>query len=97
MKKVSRKPSKKSAAKKSSPADMSRACEQDDMLDDYSHLDWSKAERGKYAKRYLEATNVVLIEPDLTDIFPNADSVNRALRALAEVIRASPYKNRRAG
>ena len=58
-----------------------------DMLDDYSFLDWSKAERGKYAKRYSEGTNVVLIEPDLTDVFPNADSVNQALRALAVIIR----------
>jgi len=65
-----------------------------DMLDDYSFLDWSKAERGKYAKRYSEGTNVVLIEPDLTDVFPNADSVNQALRALAVIIRerVSPPK-----
>jgi hypothetical protein len=60
---------------------------EDDMLNDYSFLDWSKAERGKYAKRYSEGTNVVLIEPDLTDVFPNADSVNQALRALAVIIR----------
>src|SRR5215210_4392297 len=63
--------------------------EEDDMLDDYSFLDWSKAERGKYAKRFAEGTNLVLIEPDLTDLFPNSESVNRALRALAEVIRST--------
>jgi len=67
------------------------------MLDDYSFLDWSKAERGKYAKRYAEGTNVVLIEPDLTDVFPNANSVNRALRALAEVIRAWSAEKRQTG
>lgn len=39
----------------------------------------------------------MLIEPDLTDVFPNADSVNRAPRALAEVIRASSAEKRRAG
>ena|SRR5215210_4744114 len=63
---------------------------EEDMLDDYSFLDWSKAERGKYAKRFAEGTNLVLIEPDLTDLFPNSESVNRALRALAEVIRSTP-------
>lgn len=68
--------------------------ENDDMLDDYSFLDWSKAERGKHAKRLAQGTNVVLIEPDLTDLFPNSESVNRALRALAEIIRSAPSKTR---
>jgi hypothetical protein len=36
--------------------------------------------RGKYAKRYREGTNVVLIDPDLHKLFPNAEAVNRALR-----------------
>jgi len=68
----------------------------DEMLDDYSFLDWSKAERGRYAKRYAESSNVVLIAPDVRDLFPNAETVNRALRAMAEVIRASaPAKARR--
>ena len=36
--------------------------------------------RGKYAKRYREGTNVVLIDPDLHELFPNSEAVNRALR-----------------
>jgi hypothetical protein len=39
--------------------------------------------RGKYAKRIRnEGTNVVLIDPDLMDAFPNAKAVNDALREL---------------
>ena len=39
--------------------------------------------RGKYAKRVRkEGTNIVLIDPDLTDAFPNAKAVNDALREL---------------
>ncbi len=39
--------------------------------------------RGKYAKRIRkEGTNVVLIDPDLIDAFPNAKAVNDALREL---------------
>jgi hypothetical protein len=39
--------------------------------------------RGKYAKRVrTEGTNIVLIDPDLTDAFPNAKAVNDALREL---------------
>ncbi len=36
--------------------------------------------RGKYAKRYREGTNVVLIDPDLHELFPDSEAVNRALR-----------------
>jgi hypothetical protein len=36
--------------------------------------------RGKYAKAYREGTNVVLIDPDLHELFPNSEAVNRALR-----------------
>jgi hypothetical protein len=41
-------------------------------------------ERGKYAKRYREGTNIALIEPDLHRLFPDSESVNRALREYAE-------------
>lgn len=39
-----------------------------------------KGVRGKYAKRYREATNIVLIDPDLHELFPDSEAVNRALR-----------------
>ncbi|HZF30881.1 MAG TPA: hypothetical protein VE907_17325 [Gammaproteobacteria bacterium] len=39
--------------------------------------------RGKYAKRIRkEGANIVVIDPDLTDAFPNAKAVNDALREL---------------
>lgn len=46
-----------------------------------SEYDFSSAVRGKYYKRYLEATNVVVLEPDVAERFKNAASVNKALRA----------------
>jgi len=55
-----------------------------DMLEEY---DFSKGVRGKYAKSYADGTNVVVIEPDIANIFPDHDSVNQALRSLAEIIR----------
>ena len=36
--------------------------------------------RGKYAKRVKEGSNVVVIDPDLSDAFPNSEAVNEALR-----------------
>jgi len=40
--------------------------------------------RGKYASRYREGTNIVLVDPDLHKIFPDSESVNRALRKFAD-------------
>ena len=45
--------------------------------------------RGKYAKRYREGTNVVVIDPDLHKLFPNSEAVNRALREYVAKKRAA--------
>ena len=47
-----------------------------------SEYDFSSAVRGKYYKRYLEGTNVVLLEPDVAKRFKTAAAVNDALRSL---------------
>ena len=46
--------------------------------------------RGKYASRYREGTNLVLVEPDLHRLFPDSESVNRALRKFAKEHQMSP-------
>lgn len=40
--------------------------------------------RGKYYRRASTGTNLVLIEPELTEVFPDTESVNRALKLLAD-------------
>jgi len=50
-----------------------------------SEYDFAGAVRGKYYKKYLEATNVVVLEPDLAKKFKTAASVNKALRAYLKV------------
>lgn len=47
-------------------------------------------ERGKYARRYREGTNLILIEADLQRLFPDSEAVNRALRTYAEEHRMTP-------
>lgn len=37
-------------------------------------------ERGKYAERYREGTNIVLVDPELQKHYPDSEAVNRALR-----------------
>jgi len=58
------------------------------------HYDFRGAVRGKYVARYREGTNVVLLEPDVAQRFPDAAAVNRALRALAEVADSNTPKSR---
>lgn len=60
-----------------------------EMLDEY---DFSKGVRGKYAERYAEGTNVVVLAPDVASVFPDAQSVNEALRALVRIARKSGKK-----
>jgi len=51
----------------------------EDMRAEY---DFSGGIRGKYAARFAEGTNLVLLAPDVAAEFPTADSVNRALRTI---------------
>lgn len=48
------------------------------------------AVRGKYAQRYAEGTNLVLLAPDVAEAFPTAEAVNEALRL---VLRLSQIPN----
>ena len=54
--------------------------EKDTLRSEYPEDLIKSGVRGKYAKGYREGTNVVLIDPDLHEIFPDSESVNRALR-----------------
>jgi hypothetical protein len=40
--------------------------------------------RGKYYRRFTEGTNLVLLDPDIADAFPDAKAVNDALRVLVK-------------
>jgi hypothetical protein len=56
----------------------------DTMREEY---DFTGAVRGVTARRYAEGANVVVIDPEVLDVFPDASSVNETLRALAPVLR----------
>jgi hypothetical protein len=48
------------------------------------NYDFSKGVRGKYADRFAEGTKLVLLDPDVAQAFPTAQSVNAALRDILE-------------
>ena len=62
---------------------MKKISKDPDMLEEYN---FSEGVRGKYNKRYEEGTNVVVIDPDVARFFPDHDSVNKALRAIIQII-----------
>jgi len=57
--------------------------------------DFSKAVRGKYFERYRRSTNVVVLDPDVSEMFPNTESVNEALRALGSLARRAAVPAKR--
>ncbi len=50
-----------------------------------AEYDFSNAVRGVTAARYGQGSNVVLLDPDVAEIFPDARAVNEALRTLARL------------
>ena len=49
--------------------------------------DFSGAVRGVTAPRYAEGTNIVVVSPEVLDVFPDSNAVNEALLALAPILR----------
>jgi uncharacterized DUF497 family protein len=70
----------------------------DEMRD---HYDFSRGVRGKYAARYAEGENVVVLAPDVAEIFPDSVAVNEALRTLVRIsnktIRTKTSSRKRGG
>jgi hypothetical protein len=56
---------------------------------EYDRTDLGEIVRGKYANRLGEATNVIVLDPQVAKVFPNDGAVNNALRGLMEVAKAS--------
>jgi hypothetical protein len=54
---------------------------------DFTAEDLRRGVRGKYAERYAQGTNLVPLDPDVAEVFPDAAAVNQALRALVGIIK----------
>jgi hypothetical protein len=60
-----------------------------EMLEEY---DFSGGVRGKYAARFARGSYVVVLDPDVAQVFSDSESVNRALRALVGIIQDQSEK-----
>lgn len=63
----------------------------DEMLPEY---DFSHARRNPYAERFGRDAVLVVLEPDVAQLFPDAGAVNEALRALARIAERAPRRPR---
>jgi hypothetical protein len=57
----------------------------DEMRPEY---DFSGGVRGKYYEAYTRSSNIVILDPDVAEIFRDSASVNEALRLLAKIAKS---------
>jgi len=79
--------------KKHTKAEPTVTVDNDEILPEY---DFSRSRPNKYASRYSAGGTVVVLEPELSKMFPDAASVNRALRVLADTAAATARVGKRA-
>ncbi|MCP4347841.1 MAG: hypothetical protein GY795_20250 [Desulfobacterales bacterium] len=57
----------------------------DDLRPEYDLSQMKDGVRGKYASKYKEGTNLILLESDVAEVFKDNESVNEALRLLIKI------------
>ena len=61
----------------------------DDLRPEYKRSDFGKMVRGKYADALNTESNVVVLDPELSKVFPNDKAVNEALRGLLRAVKGA--------
>lgn len=67
----------------------------DELRSEYKRSDFGTLVRGKYAEQLRARSNVVVIAPEVAELFPNSAAVNAALRSLAEIAKRAGSRRRR--
>ena len=69
----------------------------DELRSEYQRSDFGALVRGKYIRRLQTSSNVVVVDPEVADLFPNAAAVNAALRSLAGIAKRADSRRTRTG
>jgi hypothetical protein len=64
---------------------------EEEIRDEY---DFSRGVRGKYYRKYMKGTNVVLLDADVAEVFRDSEAVNQALRTLITITRNHATESR---
>ena len=60
--------------------------EKDELRAEYKRSDFTETlVRGKYAKRMSKSSNVIVLKPEVSEVFPNEEAVNNALLSLIKL------------
>ena len=57
----------------------------DQPREEYDFSTMEDGVRGKYVQRYQQGTNLVLLAPDVAEVFTSDEAVNNALRSLKKI------------
>ncbi len=69
----------------------------DDLRPEYDLRELLKdGVQGKYADRFQEGTNLVLLDSDVAEAFPNDEAVNEALRLVIKLTKLPRSEKKRA-
>jgi hypothetical protein len=61
---------------------MKNGKEKDTMREEY---DFTGGIRGKYAQRFSDGSNIIVLDPDVGKLFPDSKTVNELLRSIAKI------------
>ena len=61
---------------------MKKGKEKDTMREEY---DFTGGIRGKYAQRFSDGSNIIVLDPDVGKLFPDSKTVNELLRSIAKI------------
>lgn len=67
---------------------------EDELRSEYDFVQMDGGIRGKYVERYQAGTNLVLLDPDVAQAFPNDEAVNDALRLLIQIAQRQQPNNK---
>jgi hypothetical protein len=77
---------------------MRKVKKSDELRPEYRREDLGQGVRGKYLESYRKGTNLVLLSPDVAEVFSTEGDVNEALRSLINLAQKSTrLTNRSAG
>jgi hypothetical protein len=68
---------------------MRKVKKSEELRQEYKCEDFGQGVRGKYFESYRKSTNLVLLSPDVAEIFPTEKAVNEALRSLITLAKKS--------
>jgi hypothetical protein len=67
----------------------------DELRPEYKRSDFGAMVRGKYVERLQVRSNVVVLDPEVAELFPNSAAVNAALKSLGEIAKRAGTRRSR--